>query len=254
MIFSSLDQIVRRYLLDRQLPIHYYLEVLVHSASCLRELTFDSLKIVNTVELPVGDYFQLDLPDDFVDDVGVSIPVGQLLHPVPKNDSITPLRTHDSTGQFVPYAIQQNPDDVIVSQNVFGFNSNWLWFWNINDYGEPTGRYFGSRGGGKLNGYKLIRERRQIQLTETFTSQTAVLTYISDGQSSDSASQIDTYAIKTLHTYTDWQRSPNRAVKDSPEGRTFYNEKRLLRARLSEITVIDIRQIILKSYTATYKS
>lgn len=250
MVLTNLDQITRLTLLERSLPLHYYLEILLHASSCLRELTIDTLKIVNYVELPVNNYFAIDLPNDFVDDVALTIPVGQYLHPVPKNDSITNIRKHDSSGNFIPFAdiTQTN------GETLFGFNSNWLLFWNINDYGEPTGRYFGAHGAGKLNGYKLVKERNQIQLTESFTSPTAVLIYISNGQSSDNASQIETVAIATIQAYTDWKRSPYADNKDSPPARNYYNQRRLLVAREDDLTDTDIRNIVLKSYTAAYKS
>jgi len=251
MIFSNVDTIVRRSLLEKGMPIHYYAEYLFHVSAAIRELSFDTLKIINCANLTVNDYFPLDLPDDFVDDLAVCIPVGNLLHPIPKNDSITPLRIHDSTtGEFIPYTDFNRED----GQSIFGFPIGWSWFWNVSDWGEPTGRFFGSSGGGKQNGYKLIKERRQIQLTETFTSPDAILLYISDGQSVDNATQVDTMAIKCIQSYCDWKSSPNAAIKDSYEAATFYNEKRLLRARLNDLTKTDVIQIIRSAFTATIKN
>jgi hypothetical protein len=250
MLFSSLDQISRRNLFDKGLPVHYYPEFLSHSAACLRELTQDTLKIINTVILPVSSYFTIDLPTDFTDDVGVFIPVGQLMHPIPKNDAITPLRTLDATGNFATYGSQTGTQP----ETFLGFNLNMLWYWNINDYGEPTGRYFGGTGEGKLNGYKLVKERRQIQLTETFTSCTAGLMYISDGQSADAATQIDTMAFSTIQAYINWKRGPNADNENSPEARGFYNQRRLLRAREDDLTKDDIMNIIHRSYSGAIKN
>jgi hypothetical protein len=58
MRYTTLDKIVRRNLLAKRLPLHYYIEFMVHASTCLRELTFDSLKIINTVELELNDYFR----------------------------------------------------------------------------------------------------------------------------------------------------------------------------------------------------
>lgn len=250
MIFSTLDGIVRRTLLERSMPLHYYLEYLLHASTCLREMSFDTLQIVRTVALPVNSYFAVDLPGDFTDDVGLAIPIGGLLHPVTKRDGITPLRSHDSTGNFIPWPLLSDQTD----QNFFGFNTSWLYYWNINDYGEPTGRYFGSPGQGKLNSYKLVKERRQIQLPNTFTSSTVVLTYISDGQSADNATQIETWAIRSIQTYIDWQTSPSAKIKDSGEARTFYNEKRKCRARTDDLTSDDVKTIIRRHYFAAIKN
>jgi hypothetical protein len=250
MIWANLDMITRRSLLEKGLPLHYYLEHLLHSSSAVRELSKDTLQIVNTVELPVNSYFAATLPDDFVDDVGVFVPAGQLLQPVPKKNSISPLRAMNSSGTFVPYTDLLNLNE----QTFFGYPSGWTFWWNINDWGEPTGRWFGAGGGAKANGYQIFRERRQIQFTETFTSDTAVLMYISDGQRADNATQIDARAIKCIQSYADWKSSPHAAMKDSPEAATFYNEKRLLRAQFDDLTVVDIKQIFYKAYMAAAKT
>jgi hypothetical protein len=252
MIFATVDQIVRRSLLEKSMSIHWYAEYLVHTSAAIRELSFDTLQIIKSANIALNSYNAIDLPDDFVDDLAVCIPVGNLLHPVPKNDSITPLRVHDTTtGAFAPYTNFDNEGD---GETFFGFPIAWSWFWNVSDWGEPTGRFFGSTGGGKQNGYKLLKERRQIQLTETFTSDSIVLLYISDGQSADNAAQVDTMAIKCIQAYIDWKSSPNAAMKDSYEAATFYNEKRLLRARLNSLTKTDILQTLRNGFTATIKN
>ena len=251
MVVTNLDIIVRRHLLERNLPIHYYAEVLYHASAALRELSFDSLQIVNTKNLPVNNYNAVDLPDDFVDDVLVAVPAGGMLQPVPKRDGINPIRIHNiESGSFVPYADTSNTS----VQTFFGFTGNWSWFWNVNDWGEPTGRFFGSSGGAKQNGYKVVRERRQLQMTGTFTSTDIILMYISDGQNVDAASQIDTRAQRAIQTYCDWQMSPAATMKDSPQASTFYNERRLLRARLNDLTPTDIKNTLRNNYIATNKT
>jgi hypothetical protein len=249
MTYANIDMIVRRSLLERGYPIHYYAEYLLHASSCIRQLTYDTLKIINSVSLPVNSYYAVDLPEDFVDDISVNVPTGSFLKPVPKNDSITPLRLVDpATGQFVPYK------DAGQNETVYGINPSWLWYWNVNDYGEPTGRFYGASGGERANGYKLLKERRQIQLTETFTGDTIVLLYISDGQSVNSATQIDMLAFSTIQAYIDWKTSPNASRKDSYEARTYADEKRLLRAKLNDLTVADIKNIVRKQFMAAIKN
>lgn len=250
MLFSPVDTIVRRWLLERGLPLHWYVEGLVHCTAGLRQLTFSTLKMVNTVPLKLNEYFACDLPGDFVDDVAVCIPVGGLLQNIPKNDAITPLRNVDSDGQFVPFTSSTNAENA----SLYGISASWLWFWNVNDWGEPTGRYFGAGGGSHRNGYKLIKERRQIQLTETFTSDEIVLVYISNGQSADNATQVDSQAQMSLQSWMDWKTSPNAAIKDSYEAATFYNERRLLVAALNDMTTTDVVNIIRRNYMAAIKN
>ena len=251
MQLSNLDMIVRRTLLERGLPLHYYSEILFHQASAVRELSKDSLQIVNSANLPINDYGAVDLPQDFMDDIGVSLPFGGLLQPIPKKDSISPIRIHDTdTGLFTPY-VTNNINTP--NATIYGYNPGAVWFWNINDWSEPTGRYFGANGSA-TNGYKVIRERRQIQLIGLPDTESVVLLYISNGQSVDNATQIDWRAFATSQAYSDWKRSPNAAAKDSPEARTYYNEKRAFRSSMNELTLTDLRNILRSNYTGAIKS
>lgn len=250
MILNTIDAIIRRNLLENSMPIHWYAEYLFHSASCLRELHISTLKIINTANLPVGAYGQIDLPDDFDDDVMVSFDMGETLRPIPHKDNINPLRVHSTTtGQFVP---QGTLSDVEVAGLAYPF-AGWNWYWNVSDYGENTGGMFGANGGSGF-GYKVIKERRQIQLSGGYTSGNAILQYVSDGQSIDNMSQIDTKAIKTIQNYIDWKTSPNSKNEFSPEGRAFTNAKRILRGRLNDLTTTDIKDILRSNYTAAIKS
>ena len=253
MQFVTLDQITRRSLLDKGMPIHWYAEYLFHGAAAIRELAKDTLKIVNSANLPVNDYGAIDLPGDFKDDISVCIPVSGLLQPIAKKDSINPIRLHNTTtGLFEPYqsGVDLNDDEL----NLFGINTSYFWYYNVNEYGEATGGYFGANGGAYQNGYEVIKERRQIQLTGAFTSDNAVLLYVSNGQSVDNATQIDWDAHASIQAYCDWKSSPNAAIKDSPEARTYYNETRKLRGNLNDLTLTDLRQIIRSKYTAAIKN
>lgn len=250
-VFANVDMIVKRSLLEKGLPIHYYPEYLYHITAGLRELTKDTLRVINAANLVLNEYFAADLPMDFDDDVCVGVQAGQFLQEVPKTNSMNPLRIHDKTsGAFVPYS------DLNLSENgiFFGFPFVWSWYWNFSDYGEPTGRFFGAPGGARTNYYQILKERRQIQFTASFTSQNAILLYIGNGQSLDNATQIDWKAFRALQTYADWMASPNREMKDSPQARTFYNEKRLLRAALDPLTKTDIINTFRNSYRATEKA
>ena len=251
MIYTNLDIITRRYLMEKGLPIHWYLEVMTHNATGIRELSFDSLQVINSARLPINSYGAATLPDDFVDELGVYVPIGDGIYALPKQDWITPLRIHDTeTGAFTPYSTTQNEDG---SADFLDFPGIWNWYWNVYYYGEPTGRLFGASGGTQ-QGYKVVRERRQIQFTDNFQNSDATILYISDGQRADNATKVDTMAQQTIHAWCDWKRSPNAAIKDSYEAATYYNERRLLRARKSDLTKVDILNVIRNSYTAAIKS
>jgi len=251
MILNTIDQIVRRLLLENNLPIHYYSEFLFHASSCVRELSFDTLKIVNTVNLPVSDIGDVELPSDFVDDVALSLRAGGMLQPLPHKSNLNPIRVHNATtGAFTTQPSSQNVD--INNSTYFGSYS-WSWFWNVDSYGGFTGRFFGANGGTQT-GYKVIREQRRIQLSDGVSGGDIVLQYISDGQNSDNASQITPQAVACIHAYINWKSSGSRAMKNSQEAATFYNEKRLLRARLSDFSIMDIKNTLRSNYSASIKN
>jgi hypothetical protein len=248
MNLTTVDKITRLGLLENNLPIHYYFEYLTHTCSWLRELNIDTLQIVNTVNLPIGEYGEMDFPMDFVDEVGISIAVNGSLKPIPQRESISPLRLLNSEGSFIPYTNLEN------RQGLNGFIYNWMWFWNISDYGEGTGRAYGSNGGSSM-GYKKVKERRQFQFSQGIVNTSAVLVYISDGQSVDSASQIDIQAINCARAWQDWKSDPMQSSNDySPKGRSYYNRKSNLRSRLNDMGLIDIREIIHRNYMASPKT
>lgn len=248
MRYTTLDKIIRRNLLAKRLPLHYYVEFLVHASTCLRELTFDSLMIINTVELEVNDYYAVDLPCDFVDWTKVGVKAGQFIKPIPQRDTISRLHNYNSSGDIVPY----NEPDAINLQ--FPFWPGYWMFQNIDDLGENIGRLYGFNTGIGSNGFKYLPERRQIQFTESLEYTTIILEYISDGQTSDNASQIDEYAWSTIEAYINWKRSPNADVDRSMEARSYYNQRRMLRARMNELTPWDIRQILYRNYRGSIKN
>lgn len=251
MTFFTLDISVRRTLLEKGLPIHYYCEELFHQSAAIRELSKDSLQIINSADCAINSYGAIDFPSDFMDDIGVSLPFGGQLQPIPKNDTINRIRIHDTeTGQFTPYL---NNNINTPANTIFGYAPGAVWFWNINDWGEPTGRYFGANGG-SISGYKVIKERRQIQLIGLPDTEHVILSYISNGQNIDNATQVDWRAFAAIQAYSGWKSSPNRDIKDSYEAATYYNERRLMRAQFDDLTTVDIKNILRSNYTSAIKS
>lgn len=254
MEWANLDSIIRRTLLEKGLPIHWYSEYLYHQSAAIRELAKDTLQIVNSVSLPINDYGAADLPGDFVDDVEVAFPWGGLLQPIPRVDNVNPIRVHSpTTGQFVAQPTGFILEGVTDFVGTYGLWGALNWFWNVNSWGEGTGRLFGAPGGVQY-GYSVIRERRQIQLVGTGLAATnVILLYISNGQSIDNATQIDWRAYSAIQAYGEWKRSPNANNEFSPEGRAYYNQKRLLKAQMNDLTPITIKNIFRNNFRASPK-
>jgi len=248
MKWTTLDKIVRRNLLAHRLPLHHYVEGLVHATTCLRELSLDSLLIINTVELTVNDYFAVDIPCDLVDWVRAGIKMGQFVQPITQRETINPLHNYNSQGQIIPY---QQPATFNME---FPFWPGYWMFQNIDDLGENLGRLYGYNTGIPANGFMFLPERNQIQLTETFNSNTLVLEYISDGQNSDNATRVDVYAQNAIDSFINWKRSRNADIEKSLEGYAFYNQRRIFRARKNQLTPWDLRQILYRNYRASIKN
>ena len=234
--------------MQRGYPIHFYLQALKSASDCLRELTFDSLKNINTVKLPVSDTGVVILPCDFVDDIKVGVERGQLIKPLVQKDSINRLQRKDSTGTPINY--DQIEDGEVFSPVIF--ESDY-----ISDDGEPLGRMFGFNAGWITDGYKVLRERGEIQIEQGVCTDSIYLEYISDGQCTDNATRVHPYAQKTIETYIFWQFKEHSRTYGAQERelakREFEAQRRILRARLNPLKKEDYMRIARKGYSATIK-
>lgn len=249
MKFTTIDKIVRGILIQKRLPLHYYLECAKHAMDCLRELTFDSLRVVNTVILTVNeDGYYADLPCDYVDWTKVGFKVGQFVAPIPQRDSINRLHNYTSQGAITNYG------DPATTDADFPF---WPGYWvysNVNDLGENIGRLYGWNTGVSANSFKILPERGQIQFAESIQGSEIVLEYISDGQTNDNATKVDPYAESCIEAYVAWRTSRNSDIDRSPEGIAFANARRIFRARKNELTLVQLRQILFSNYKMSVKN
>lgn len=249
MRFTTIDKIVRGVLIQKRQPLHYYLEYAKHALDCLRELTFDSLRVVNTTELTINeDGYYADLPCDYVDWTKIGVKIGQFVQPITERDSINRLHNYNSQGEIINYG---DPSRAILD---FPFWPGYWMFQNIDDLGENIGRLYGYNTGISNSSFKIIPERGQIQFTESIETNIIVLEYISDGQTSDNATQVDPYAESCIESYISWKTSPNGDIDRSPEARTYVNARRIFRARKDELTLVQIRQILYANYKMSQKN
>jgi hypothetical protein len=249
MRFQTLDNIVRSALMQKSYPIHFYLQGLKSASDCLRELTFDSLRNINTIMLPVSATGTIDIPCDCVDMIKVGVPTGQYVKPLVKKDTINRLPDLNSSGQPINYPA---PDNVDLTYIPFLLQSDYF----TDDY-EPLGRFFGFSADWLTDGYKVIRERGIIQIDQSIADPSIYLEYISDGQSSDNATMIHPYAQKTIEAYIFWQfKEHSRSYSPTERQlaqKEFESQRRTLRARLNGLTKDDYVRIVRTGYSATIK-
>lgn len=232
--------------MQKSYSLHWYIQALKYASDCLRELTFDSLKNINTVILDVSDTGAADLPCDYVDKIKVGIQKGQYIKPLVQDDSINRKVKLDSTGTpikydepcnfdlYTPFLFQSYPYLETCLTPIYGFNAGWL-----------------------TDGYKILRERGQIQLDQNVCATEIYLEYISDGQCADNATMVHPYAQKTIEAYIFWQFKEHSRTYGAGERQLAQNEfnaqRRILRARLNGLTKDDYIRIVRKGYSATIK-
>jgi hypothetical protein len=245
----TLDTIVKAYLSKRGLSIHYYIESLTHACDCLRELNFDTMKVIKSVKLPVNSYGAVTLPSDFVDFVKIGFPRGQYVVEMSQNDTLNRLNNFNDEGNKIKYE-SIDTDYPLSSWGWDGAN----YIWASNDRGELLGRGFNIQAGTTPNAFKVLRERGEIQLDNRYSAEYVVLEYIGDGLDTNAETEVHPYSQSTIESYIAWKSSLNRDAIQSNEALLFYNNLRILRGRMNDATLLDYLRSKQKGYKATIRN
>jgi hypothetical protein len=229
MIFTSLDKITRSVLLQRQLPIHYYVQYLKNAADCFRELHYDTLRIVNEVVLPVDANGFMAFPCDYIALVKLGLPIGQFVQPLHQQPGL-----HGLTNGIVPSPLLDGPATGGV---------------NVNDAGEVVGGFYAYSDAYLADTYKVIKTREGIQLNPAYGVRQVYLSYVGSPAYCNAASKVDPLAQETIEAYQKWKHSPNADNWQSPEGQQYKLARKRLKARVNPLTPEDI----LRSFSANNK-
>ena len=248
----SLNAVTRSTLSRLRKPVHYYYQFLKTSNDCLRELIFDTIQITNTVRLPLNEFYEAELPPDYVDFIKVGVQAGQYSRPLVSKHTMNNLANFDpSTGEQINYPTYQYGD-----VDEFGNLFQW-WGVNINTQGENTGGYYGIGAGSEPDTFKIIEGRNVIQCSSQVGVSKIVLEYISDGTFANSATQIPVYAQKTIEEYSIWQFKLNSksfgAYDANDAERVFNRQHEILRARKNNLTPELVERIINRNRKASIK-
>lgn len=246
-------------LLQRGYPIHWYIDFLKYAADALRELTFDSLKVINSVKLPVNSYKSITMPCNYVDWIKVGIQTGQYVHPLAQGP-LNRLNNFDSTGAKIPYD-DEFPDGTFAEVRGTVAYANGLTF-----LGEHVGGVYNHNPGRSIGTFIELAERSEIQLDNDYPYDYVILMYITDGNScscgcgcdSDSASQVHPYAMASIEAYIDWKlKAFNRSYSGGEVQMAedqFNRQHRKLRARKNGLSRWDIVQAFRLGYSGTMKN
>ena len=253
MRLATLNGIANSTLQRLRKTIHYKYQMLKTSSDCLQQLIFDTLQITNTVRLPLNEFFEAELPADYVDFIKVGVQVGQYARPLVSKHTINNMADFEpSTGVQINYP---NINDDEVTDDWFGL-FQW-WGVNINSHGENTGGYYGLGAGSETDTFKIVEQRNVIQCNYNVGVTHIVLEYISDGTYANSATRIPVYAQKTIEEYNIWQfkeTSRSYGAQDAQLAkRLFEREHEILRGRKNNLTPELVERIINRNRKASLK-
>jgi hypothetical protein len=251
MRLTTLNGVVRGSLRLCNKSIHYYARFMKYASDGLQELIFDSLKITNTVRLPLNDFYEAEIPTDYVDFCKVGVQVGQFVRPLVQRDTINNLPDlNQTTGDQENYPNETETDDEWT--DLF----QW-WGININSHGENTGAYYGLGAGSEPDTFKINEQRNVITCNQNVGVTTIVLEYISDGTYANSATRIPIYAKAAIEAYIDWKYKENSksfGAYDAERAKAlFTREHEKLRARKNDLTPELLHRIINRNRRASIK-
>lgn len=249
MKYYNLDMVVRGWLFNRQYPIHWYAQALKYAIDCLTDLhIYHDARIVNTKLLPVRDDNSAELPCDYVQFIRVGLPNGQYNRPLTTNNNMSSLVFGDESGKRV------KPNNVDT-----GLPTSWnhqMYESYINEYGERLGRWFNHDD--NTSTYKIVLERGEIIIHPKFNTRHIVLEYISDGIDADAATRVWPGHMQYIYAYISWRlKEESRQYSDQERERAkaqLATELRKVRAQSEALTIEDVRGIIRRSFTGTYRN
>lgn len=254
MTVISLNQIVCNLLLRRRYPMQYYIDFLVYAKDGLATIAKDEEILAARYRvLTLNDNHAIELPTDYLDYVSVSIRIGQYLRPLVEDDQLDLVPNYDSNFDIQPYTQGVATDANQQATYYNGFLTP-LWFMvNWNAFGENTGRLFGGVGS-QVDTFKVNKARNEIKINESLAYTEYVLQYVSNGMDADSATHIDWYAKDALEAYCMWQFKENNrtysAGEAEAERQKYIDQRKILRAELSDLTMDKLKRIVQKNSIA----
>lgn len=244
MVDINIDSIIRRNLAMRKLPLHYYSPVLVMAKRGLDEMHFDTLQKVKFETVSIDPTtFTAVLPTDCVEIIWVGLQIGDKVRPIGNNQ-----RLNSSTDE----ALEVRPDlyDYGSSYNSTGLILETA----FSNYLGYTGRNFG-RPVTFTDSYTVNRTENFIRLDNKSLEDELLICYISLPEKVSNRSVIHPFAQQSLNSWIDWQWARYNGDKDQElRRRDFFNDYRILRARMNKLTTIEIKRTVRNKFGLAVKN
>jgi len=127
-------------------------------------------------------------------------------------------------------------------------------------YANQFGGVFGAGGGQNSNGYyqpEVDRENNEMIFAATESDAIVYLEYVSDGRATNNETVIPEYAEEALLAFIYWMSILRKrgvsAIEKQMAEKTYYNQKRLARARVCSFTKDEALQTMRKGFKLSPK-
>lgn len=249
--FTTINSLVRSSLVSHGLTLHYYVTFLHFALQGLREISFDTIGKIATVKLAPNAFNEAELPPDYIDYIRFGWLRNRYLIPISSTRSYVRTPNIDSTGKQIAYS---SGEGALVSAATFDPFASY----HISPYGEDLGRLYGLGGGTRNDIFQLIEERNIVIFGDKFDStDTLYMEYLSAGNYADADAVFHPYAESTLEAYIKYRYAEQRTSRLADVNRAqkdFYNQYRLLRARLNGLTKEDMIRQARESFRQSVKT
>jgi hypothetical protein len=238
--FVTLDEVIQGLLVDEgKSSEHEYLRYFNIGLRGLKELNFDTVRQVKSVELQLDSKNTVTLPSDYVSYIKIGV--------ADNNGNVSYMGIRENIN-FVPGTQSTTVQDNTENPPIFSYNNydNSLW-----------GRY-GQGGGNNANGY--YRENLNDRTIEFSNSNgPIILEYVSDGSTGLTGTEIKIHAFaeEALRSFIYWKsvqrkRAINMNEKMAAKNE-YYNQKRLSRARMQSFNKNEALQTSRKAFKQSPK-
>lgn len=249
--YTTIDSLVRASLMSHGLTIHYYVTFLHFALKGLREISFDTIGRIATAKLPVNEFREAALPPDYIDFVRIGWLRNRYLIPLGGNNSFMRPANIDTNGNQIAYP--SSTGAVVSAATYDPFAS-----YHISPYGEDLGRLFGLGGGSRNDIYQIIPERNVVSVGDMFSVGDYIyMDYLAAGNYADADALFHPYAEAALEAYIAFKYAEQRTTRLADVARAeknWYNEHRILRARLNGLTKEDMLRISREHFKQSIKT
>jgi len=225
-------------------------EIMFHTKMAIKQLNYDAMRDIKTIEVAVSDNLKLILPHDYVDYIRISININGILHPLVENRRANSAAGYlqdnnynilfDANGDVLIGT--SNLDLTRVNQTVYngpGIYNGYLG-WNVDGtwyFGYEIGARFGLETT-EANSMPTFRiNNGVIDFSSAVKDQLIVLEYISDGMENGADADITIHKFAEEYVY----RYVKFALLNAKTGIPDYERKGAKREKEAELRNAKIR-------------